>query len=74
MGSEMKVIRDTDGAVINIGDWDYSVSVRVDAETGSEISVVNNPLPEGATEHEEVVVTGWDGGLYVQDDPRAQRS
>lgn len=31
---------------------------------------IRNPLPEGATEHEAEVVTGFDGGLYLADDPK----
>jgi hypothetical protein len=56
MGGKMKIIRDKDGALINIGAWD-------DKEG-------QNPLPEGATEHEAEVVTGYDGGLYLADDPK----
>jgi hypothetical protein len=56
MGGKMKIIRDKDGALINIGDWD-------DKEG-------QNLLPEGATEHDAEVVTGYDGGLYLADDPK----
>ncbi len=52
----MKIIRDKDGLLINIGDWD-------DQEGKS-------PLPEGATEHDAEVVKGYDGGLYLADDPK----
>lgn len=63
----MKVIRDASGAVINIGEWDYMFS---EDERGG-MTVVNNPFPEGATETEEMIVRGWDVGLYVEGDPRA---
>lgn len=63
----MKVIRDETGAVINIGEWDY---VYAESEPGKGI-VATNPLPDGSTESEEEVVNGWDGGLYVKGDPRA---
>lgn len=52
----MKIIRNKDGLLINIGDWD-------DQEGKS-------PLPEGATEHDAEVVKGYDGGLYLADDPK----
>jgi len=52
----MKIIKDKNGNLINIGDWDN--------HNGA------NPLPEGATEHDAEVVTGYDGGLYLADDPR----
>jgi len=52
----MKIIKDKDGNLINIGDWDDN--------TGK------NPLPQGATEHDLEVVTGYDGGLYLADDSR----
>jgi len=52
----MKIIKDKDGNLINIGDWD-----DVDGA---------NILPDGATEHDAEVVTGYDGGLYLADDPR----
>jgi hypothetical protein len=56
MGRKMKVIKDKDGVVINIGDWDDAAGT--------------NPLPDGAYEDEAEVVTGYDGGLYLADDPR----
>lgn len=52
----MKIIRDKDGNLINIGDWDDQKG--------------ENPFPEGATEHDAEVVIGWDGGKYLSDDPR----
>ncbi len=56
MGSQMKIIKDKDGNLINIGDWNDNQG--------------QNPLPQGATEYDEEVVTGYDGGLYLADDPR----
>lgn len=56
-GEEMKstVIKDINGAVINIGPWDYKL---VDGVAG-------NPLPEGAYVSEEEVVESADGGKYA---------
>lgn len=60
----MKIYRNAKGKCINIGDWDYQVEI-ID---GTEIS--RNPLPIDATEHDAEVVTGYDGGLYLTDDPK----
>lgn len=62
----MKIFRDASGKVINIGDWDYMTSF--DDEHGE---ITNNPLPMDAVESDEEVIEGWDGGLYVVGDPRA---
>lgn len=67
----MKVIRDKEGKVINIGEWDFQKSI-ITEDDGSEYVVIGNPFPDGATESEEDVVTGWDGGLYVDGDPRSE--
>lgn len=64
----MKIYRNAQGVCINIGDWDYQTEM-VDG-----VEVTNNPLPEGAVESDEEVIIGWDGGLYVHDDPRAVKS
>jgi hypothetical protein len=56
MGSKMKIYRNANNVVINIGEWDDKDGL--------------NPLPEGATEHDAEVVIGYDGGLYLADDPR----
>jgi hypothetical protein len=56
MGSKMKIIRDIDGNLINIGDWDDKEGT--------------NPLPEGAFEDDAEVVVGYDGGKYLFDDPK----
>jgi len=34
---------------------------------------LGNPLPKGATSRQEDIIEGWDGGLYVKGDPRAER-
>ena len=52
----MKIYRDAKGICINIGEWDHNDGL--------------NPLPTDAVESDEEVVVGWDGGLYVHDDPR----
>lgn len=70
----MKVIRDSNGTVINIGDWDYQKSEVIDDLTGERRVVKANPLPDASTEGMEEVVIGWDGGLYLFDDPRKDGS
>ena len=67
---KMKVFRDDTGRVVNIGEWDYLISIEMDAN-GEEIEVARNPMPDGLIESEEEVVAGLDGGLYVEGDPRA---
>lgn len=49
------VIRDSGGNPINIGEWDI---------LGGE-----NPLPEGATQAEEEIITLPDGGRWPAADP-----
>jgi hypothetical protein len=49
-----------DDTLINIGDWEYQITQ--DAE-GNDI--IGNPLPEGATEKDEEVVTNPDGSRSV---------
>jgi hypothetical protein len=41
----MSKVYTLDGQIVNVGDWDYCVSVDEDG-----VEVVNNPLPEGAVE------------------------
>jgi hypothetical protein len=53
----MIIYRDKDGSLINIGKWEDMDGT--------------NPLPDGAYSEEAEVVTGYDGGLYLADDPRA---
>lgn len=62
-----EVWRDTDGAVINIGPWDYRVETDDDG-----VEAATNPPPYGATCSDEEIVVGWDGGLYAADDPRKE--
>jgi hypothetical protein len=52
----MKIIRDQNGDLINIGEWDDCKGA--------------NPIPEGSYEDEASVVEGYDGGLYLATDPR----
>lgn len=61
----MKVIRDRNANVINIGDWDYMTEEVLNDETGEVETVVHNPLPEGSVESTEDVIVGSDGGLYL---------
>jgi|GEM_PF-1831861 len=84
---KMKVIRDASGKVINIGEWDFMLRREnvADPETGEAIfdehplggfvvrtkQVMGNPPPEGAYEDTAEIITGWDGGLYEEGDPRA---
>lgn len=63
----MKVYRNSNGVVRNIGDWDYMYG-----EDDMGNVVIHNPLPDTYTESDEEVVVGWDGGLYVIGDPRAE--
>ena len=63
------VIKDKDGNIINIGEWDC-FSDTVTDESGGEVVVELNPMPEGAYEDTAEIVTGWDGGLYEANDPR----
>lgn len=102
----MKVIRDKDGNIINIGDWDFRIERRQMTQKvmektldqrGQEIEteveypifeqleggregidmrpkmhqVMLNPMPEGAYEDTADIITGPDGGLYENGDPRA---
>lgn len=64
----MKIYRNSEGQCINIGEWDYQVQ-NVDG-----VETITNPLPDGAYEDDARAVTGWDGGLYVHDDPKAVKS
>lgn len=57
----MKIYRNKDNVCINIGEWD----------TQTIDGIERNPLPKDAVESDEEVITGWDGGLYAYDDPRA---
>lgn len=61
MSNVMIVFRDHDGNVINIGEWDQMLSLDEENNT-----VINNPLPDGATFQEEEILTLPDGGLSVK--------
>jgi hypothetical protein len=77
----MKVIKDKDGKVINIGEWDYMIEDRIEkldpptdvvlSEEELEqyklrkVQIIKNPMPEGAYEADAEVAVGEDGGLYV---------
>jgi len=58
----MKIIKDKNGNLINIGDWDYALDNGVET----------NPLPDGAYEEDAEVVTASDGGRYLSTDPRVE--
>lgn len=60
----MKVIKDKNGKVINIGEWDYMVEERMDNQKNI-FEIIKNPMPEGAYEADAEVAVGEDGGLYV---------
>lgn len=59
------VVKDKDGNLIDIGPWDYQEVV----DLAGQVTIMN-PLPLGAKTGTAEVVTGWDGGLYLADDPR----
>ena len=63
MDSQMieKVYRNSEGRVINIGDWDFMISLDE-----NEQEIINNPLPAGATFNDEPVVYLEDGGLAAK--------
>lgn len=61
----MKVFRDKDGRVINIGEWDYMEEAVEDPATGIVTTVQHNPPPDGATSADEEVVELPDGGLVA---------
>jgi len=76
----MKVIKDKNGKVINIGEWDYMIENKIEkldppkdvvlTEEELEqyklktVQVIRNPMPEGAYEADAEVAVGEDGGLY----------
>jgi hypothetical protein len=81
MGRKMKVIKDKNGKVINIGEWNYMIEDKIEkldpptdvvlTEEEFEqyklktVQIIKNPMPEGAYEADAEVVVGEDGGLYV---------
>jgi len=46
--------------LINIGEWDYKRGTDINGK-----DVIDNPLPEGAIEKDEEVVTNEDGSKSV---------
>jgi hypothetical protein len=86
MGRKMKVIKNAEGQVINIGEWDYMYQEQIvqkklnvseitpdtnmDEYKPKTVVIAMNQMPEGAYESEADVVTGSDGGLYLANDPR----
>ena len=46
--------------LINIGEWDYKRGTDINGK-----DVIENPLPEGAIEKDEEVVTNEDGSKSV---------
>ena len=56
----MKIYRDAQGNLINIGEWD---ECQVEDEDGN--IVINNPIPDGAVESDEDVVTAIDGSRVL---------
>lgn len=67
------VYRDPNGVVVNIGPWDLMEDEIEDPDTGEVRTIQHNPIPDGVTNKSEEVIEGWDGGLYVKDDPRATK-
>jgi hypothetical protein len=55
--------------LINIGDWDYQISADLEAK-----EIIGNPLPEGAIEKDEEVVTNPDGSRSVVTPPPLSQS
>jgi len=59
----MKIIKDKNGNVINIGEWNYKI-----IETQDGKMIITNPLPEGACESEEEVSRLDDGSFVLKSD------
>jgi hypothetical protein len=60
----MLVYRDTEGRVLNIGEWDQQVITQEDGTV-----VMMNAIPEGTTHQEEAIITLPDGGMWPAADP-----
>lgn len=60
----MKVIKNTNNDVINIGNWDYQIENYID-DKGNSKEIIKNPIPEYAIESTADIIVGEDGGLYV---------
>lgn len=58
-----KVIRDSTGKVINIGEWDFMEEITIDPITSIETTIIHNPIPDGTVESQEEVKVLTDGGL-----------
>jgi len=63
-----KIYRDIDGKCINIGEWDLKINLTL-----PEDERVMNPIPEGAYEDDAEIIIGWDGGLYLANDPNGNQ-
>ena len=78
----MKIYRDASGALINIGEWDYAYQEQTVLKTNADAVgysveteiVAKNPMPDGVLENEAEIIEGWDGGLYLANDPKALKS
>jgi hypothetical protein len=55
--------------LINIGDWDFNITTDLEGN-----KIIGNPLPEGAIEKDEEVVTNEDGSRSVVVSTLAQES
>ncbi|KQO90913.1 hypothetical protein ASF36_22045 [Methylobacterium sp. Leaf90] len=77
----MTVFRNADGAIENIGPWDYKFSeVQRFDEAGQVVTdengapvvdrIAGNPMPDSLAEDEAYIIEGPDGGLYEAGDPR----
>lgn len=58
----LKIYRDKEGKLINIGEWEFMNNGEIDL----------NPLPDDAYAEQAEIVEGYDGGLYLADDPKAK--
>lgn len=61
----MKIYRNANGTVINIGEWDVMSALSEDSD-GNLITVEYNPLPEDILVSDEEVITLDNGGLSVE--------
>ena len=57
----MKIFRDSNGVIVNIGDWDYKL--KEDYETGTMVKT--NPLPDNYVEDDAEVAVDANGNFYV---------
>lgn len=58
----MIVYRDSNGDVINIGEWVNLISITFD-DDGNEISTIINPIPDGYLRSDEDVTIGEAGEI-----------